>query len=181
MEEKIPQRKQLRLKEYDYSQEGYYFITICTQNRKHILSKIIDVSKQNTKPVGADSISAQNVKLTCVGKLIEKIYLNLEKEFPNIKLHDYIIMPNHLHGIIEIYKRAEIDSAPTINKIIQTFKRHTTIEYIKGVKQGIYKPFDKRILQRNYYEHIIRNEKEYLLIKQYIQNNPLNWEKDKYY
>ena len=90
-------------------------------------------------------------------------------------------MPNHLHGIIEIYKRAEIDSAPTINKIIQTFKRHTTIEYIKGVKQGIYKPFDKRILQRNYYEHIIRNEKEYLLIKQYIQNNPLNWERDKYY
>ena len=136
---------------------------------------------KNTKPVGADSISAQNIKLTGAGKLIERIYLNLDKEFSSVKLHDYIIMPNHIHGIIEIYKRAEMDSAPTINKIIQTFKRHATIEYIKGVKQGFYKPFDKRLLQRNYYEHIIRTEKEYYLIKQYIQDNPLNWKKDRYY
>lgn len=181
MKERFPRRKQLRLKEYDYSQEGYYFITICTQNRLQILSKIIDDYIPNIKPVGADSISAQNIKLTSVGKLIERVYLNLEKEFPNIKLHDYVIMPNHMHGIIEICDRAEMDSAPTINRIIQSFKRHSTIEYIKGVKKGIYKPFDKRIWQRNYYEHVIRNEKEYYLIKQYIQNNPLNWEKDKYY
>lgn len=183
MKEKIPHRKQIRLKDYDYSQEGYYFITICTQNRKQLLSKIINdfEPQKNTKHVGADSISALNVKLTNIGRMFEKIYLNLEKEFVNIKLHDYILMPNHIHGIIEIFERADMESAPTINKIIQSFKRHTTIEYIKGVKLGIYKSFDKRIWQRNYYEHIIRNEKEYLLIKQYIQNNPINWEKDKYY
>jgi putative transposase len=104
-------------------------------------------------------------------------------------------MPNHIHGIIEITTvgadsisapfdiRAEMDSAPTraIPKIVQSFKRHTTIEYIKMVKQNIAPPFEKRIWQRNYYEHIIRNEKSYYQIAEYIRNNPLKWLEDKYY
>ena len=79
--------------------------------------------------------------------------------------------------------RAEMDSAPTpsIPAIVQSFKRHTTIEYIKMVKRNIVPPFEKRIWQRNYYEHIIRNEKSYYQIAEYIQNNPLKWQEDKYY
>lgn len=132
---------------------------------------------KNTQRRG-ESISAQ-MELTKLGRRIQEIYINLENEFKNIKLHDYVFMPNHIHGMIEICERAEIDSAPTLGNIIQSFKRHTTLECIKGVKQGIYEPFNKRIWQRNYYEHIVRNQKEYLQIQQYIKNNPLKWQEDK--
>jgi len=78
----------------------------------------------------------------------------------------------------EHHKRADIESAPTIGTVVQTFKRYTTIEYIKMVKNGILPPFDKRIWQRNYWEHIIRDEKSYNEIAEYIVNNPINWHKD---
>ncbi len=214
----IHHRHSIRLKGYDYSKEGLYFITICTQNMEHIFGEIID----------------GKMILNNAGKMINKIYNELEKIFPNIKLHEYIIMPNHFHCIIEIVvvgadsisarvlsdsisarvlsdsisarvlsdlhnnsndkpktrgdieseTRGDMESPPTITtipNIIQTFKRYTTIEYIKMVKQNILPPFDKRIWQRNYYEHIIRNEEIYLKISNYIINNPLNWKEDKYY
>ncbi len=188
----IHHRHSIRLKGYDYSKEGLYFITICTQNMEHIFGEIID----------------GKMILNNAGKMINKIYNELEKIFPNIKLHEYIIMPNHFHCIIEIVvvgadsisarvlsdlhnnsndkpkTRGDMESPPTITtipNIIQTFKRYTTIEYIKMVKQNILPPFDKRIWQRNYYEHIIRNEETYLKISNYIINNPLNWKEDKYY
>lgn len=169
----LKKRKSIRLKEYDYSQEGMYFITICTQNRECTLSEIIEDC------VGAGPVSART-ELTNIGHMIEKIYLNLEKEFKNIKTHDYVIMPNHMHCIIEIYKWADTGPAPTISDIICSFKTRTTGKILKGIKDKKYKPFDKRFWQRNYYEHIIRNEKELYKIKEYIQYNPLNWEKDKY-
>jgi putative transposase len=205
----IHHRHSIRLKGYDYSKEGLYFITICTQNMEHIFGEIID----------------GKMILNNAGKMINKIYNELEKIFPNIKLHEYIIMPNHFHCIIEIVvvgadsisarvlkdsisarvlsdsisarvlsdlhnnsndkpkTRGDMESPPTITtipNIIQTFKRYTTIEYIKMVKQNILPPFDKHIWQRNYYEHIIRNEETYLKISNYIINNPLNWKEDKY-
>ena len=171
----IHHRKSIRLKYYDYTTSGYYFITICTQNRRHILSKI----------VGAGLVPAQ-IQKTDFGNKVEKIYLELEEKYQNIKLYDYIIMPNHFHGIIEIFDKkfwAGTRPAPTvsISDIIRDFKSLTTLEYLKGVKENKYPNFDKRIWQRNYYEHIIRNEKEYYKIIEYIRTNPLKWEEDKYY
>ena len=164
----IHKRKSIRLKGYDYSQEGYYFITICTQNRQKILSNI----------VGAGPVSAQNINLTYAGKLREKIYLNLKNEFVNIKLHDYVIMPNHIHGIIEIRERADTGPAPTISDIICSFKTRTTGCILKEIKKGKIPPIEKRVWQRNYYEHIIRNEKELYAIIEYIRYNPINWNED---
>jgi len=181
----IHHRRSIRLKDYDYSQKGLYFVTICTQNKKCLFGKIID----------------NKMILNIAGEMVNKIWLEIPKIFPNTKLHEYIIMPNHFHTIIEIVgadsisahnvKGAEIDSAPTVlvgvggdvslPKIIQTFKRYTTIEYIKMVNQNILPPFEKRIWQRNYYEHIIRSEKSFEKISEYIINNPLKWELDKYY
>ena len=158
-------RKTIRLKNYDYSQEGMYFVTICTNNREEILSKIDCID------VGAGLVSA-HVKLTDIGRKIEKIYLNLEKEFNNIKLHEYVIMPNHVHGIIEIKERADTRPAPTIGKIICSFKSKTAVYIIKK--------YNKKIWQRNYYEHIIRNEKELYKIIEYIEYNPERWNEDKY-
>ena len=178
-------RKNIRLKYYDYSNEGMYFITICTQNRKEILGKIIYNRNKLLTSVGAGLVPAQ-IKNTNFGNTVEKMYLEIEEKYQNIKLHDYIIMPNHLHGIIEICDVqfwAGIKPAPTVSiaDVIRDFKSLTTLEYTKCVKNGIYKPFDKRIWQRNYYEHVIRNEKEYYKIVEYIRNNPLKWEEDKYF
>ena len=169
----IHKRKSIRLKEYDYSNTGMYFITICTQNRECILSRII------AEDVGAGPVSAQ-IKLTNIGNIIKKSYINLENEYENIKLHDYVIMPNHIHVIIEICDRADTGPAPTIGDIICSYKTRTTGLILKGIKEGKFKPFNKRLWQRNYYEHIIRDEKELYRITQYIQYNPLNWDKDKY-
>ncbi len=184
---KIHHRHSIRIPKYDYSQNGYYFITICIENKRKILANIIygENSKNN---VGAGPVSAQNIKnefiklqLTKIGNIIEKNYLNIENEFKNIKLHDYVIMPNHIHGIIEITERADTGPAPTISDIICSFKTRTTHEISLGIKDGKYAPYQKRFWQRNYYEHVIRNEKEYLRILEYIQYNPLNWIYDKYY
>lgn len=169
MKEKIPHRKQIRLKDYDYSQEGYYFITICTQNRKQILSKIINdfEPQKNIKHVGANCVRPQ-IKLTNIGIILDKEMNKISKIYENVIIDEYIIMPNHIHVIIEILD-GRTQFAPTISQIIKQYK---------GI---ITKTIGYNIWQKSFYEHIIRNEKEYLLIKQYIQNNPINWEKDKYY
>ncbi len=180
------------MKHYDYSRAGLYFITICTQNRKCFFGNI-----QNGKMILNDA-----------GKMIEKLWQDIKNDFSNIVLHEYVIMPNHLHGIIEITvgadsisaqstqigsklpidinmkssTRADMESAPTktnIPAIIQSFKRHTTIRYIQMVKENILPPFHKKIWQRNYWEHVIRNEQSYLEISEYIQNNPAKWSIDK--
>lgn len=186
----IHHRKSIRLKNYDYSKEGLYFITICTQNREYLFGEIV-----NGKMI-----------LNNAGLMIEKIYKELPVYFENIKIEEYVIMPNHFHCIIEIIdlvgaesisaqkeniesisqmnvsiKRVDMESTPTtIPKIIQTFKRYTTIEYIKMVKNNQLPNFDKRIWQRNYYENIIGNEKVYFKVMEYIETNPAKWDEDRY-
>lgn len=162
----MPKRKRIRLKVYDYSKEGFYFITICTKNRKRLLSTIIE---------GGDKTL---IRLTHIGQLVKDTYTNLEKEFKNIKLHDYVIMPNHIHGIIEL-QRADTRPAPTIGNVICSFKSRTTVQALKNFKFD--KTLNGKLWQRNYYEHIIRNDKEYYLIIEYINNNIFNWNKDKYF
>ena len=113
----IHKRESIRLNQYNYSKEGIYFITICIQNRECLLSRI--------KNVGAGLVSAQNT-LTETGDKFKDIYIELENKFNNIKLHKYIFMPNHIHGIIEICKRADTKPAPTLGDILCTFKSETT-------------------------------------------------------
>lgn len=156
----MKQRKSLRLKDYDYSQNGAYFITICTKDRKPLFGA-----------VGADSISAQ---------IISRAFEQVIAQYPCVDCPVYVVMPNHFHAIITI-DRADMESAPTISTIVQSFKRLSTIQYIKAVKDGILPPFDKQIWQRTFYDHIIRNEKDYLEIAEYIQENPLRWQLDRFY
>ena len=125
-------------------------------------------------------MSAQMI-LSQEGNIIKKIYLNLENEFENIKLHQFVIMPNHIHGIIEITKRADTGPAPTIGDVICSFKTRTTSLISKEVKNGTIEAYDKKIWQRNYYEHIIRNEQELYQIIKYIEDNPEKWNEDNYY
>ena len=139
-------RRSIRLKGYDYSQSGLYFITICVQNRHCLFGEI-----ENDEMI-----------LNEYGKIAATEWINTESIRDNIRLHEYIIMPNHIHGIIEIIDRkgdcrGELQFAPTI---------------IKSLKYKIW--------QRNYYEHIIRNEKSYQRISEYIITNPQKWDIDKF-
>jgi len=180
-------RKTIRLKGYDYSQSGYYFITVCTENRKCVFG----------------NINSGKMILNECGIMIESIWQSLSKRFP-IVLDEFQIMPNHIHIIIHLVGAtlvvaptipivavvdhsgikpawAGIKPAPTatLGDVIGAFKSLTTREYIMGVKNNGWKPFDQRLWQRNYYEQIIRNETELKKIREYIQSNPLMWERDR--
>lgn len=149
MEKFLPQRKNIRLKNYDYSTLGMYFVTICTQDRIEILGRIRD----------------KKIKLTEQGKITQKYLNNIDVVYAGIKIDEYIIMPNHIHMIIEINSSTGI----SVSRIIKQYKEKVT------------KQIGYSIWQKSYYEHIIRNENEYYKIKQYIQNNVINWEEDKYF
>ncbi len=169
----IYHRKSIRLKNYDYSQAGLYFITICTENRYCLFGTIQD----------------NNMALNNAGNMIASHWRELPNRFPAVVLHEYVVMPNHFHGIIESVGAipcgcpdgAGTRPAPTIGDVVGAFKSLSTNEYIKKVKQNNWQPFAGKLWQRNYYEHIIRNEESYLTIAEYIQNNPLRWLEDKYY
>ena len=160
MGNELPKRKILRLQNFDYSKVGGYFITICTKNRKLLFG-----------PVGADSISA---------RMVERTFLETIERYKGINSPIYVVMPNHFHAIITI-SRADMESAPTISEIVQSFKRYSTIEYTKMVKAGILPPFDKQIWQRSFYDHIIRDHNDYKEIYRYIYENPMLWEFDEMY
>ncbi len=173
-------RRTIRLKDYDYSACGLYFITICTQDRESLFGEIL---------VGADLVSAQ-IALNGAGRMVERIYNDTVLSYHDVVSDKHVIMPNHFHCIILIHgtvgeyerDRADTRSAPTrVYDVIREFKSRTTVEYVSNVKSGLFPTFNKRIWQRNYYERIIRNEDEYKRIWHYIDNNPANWQDDMYF
>jgi len=180
-------RHSTRLKGYDYSQAGAYFITICTQNRLHLFGRVVD----------------GEMILNDAGKMVFDQWMGLSQRFHTIELHECVVMPNHIHGIIEITytttvgvglvptpngattERATKDRATTrvaptttIGDIVGAYKSLTTNAYIDGVQQSGWVRFNKKIWQRNYWEHIIRGEQECACIAQYIIANPLKWDMD---
>ncbi|MEC4115954.1 transposase [Myroides phaeus] len=161
-----PSRRSIRLKGYDYSQEGLYFITICCKDNKSRFGYIFN----------------DEMILNEAGKMVEERYKALESKFPNIRCDEMVVMPNHFHCIIEIINsdKEEWRVNVSICKIVQWFKTMTTNEYIKGVRNLGWKRFDKQLWQRNYYEHVIRTYQSYCIISNYILCNPERWLKDKY-
>jgi len=186
----IHHRHSIRLKGYDYSQAGLYFITICVQDRKCLFGKI-----ENDEMVMNDA-----------GKIADDCWLEIQNHFPDAVLHEHIVMPNHVHGIVELIKTGSptIESpniSPrnefqkiiphSIGSIIRGYKigvtkwfRNNTIGGVMAVRAENFQPFQplhpRSIWQRNYYEHIIRDEKSYKRISEYIINNPKNWKEDNF-
>ena len=154
----LPKRKNIRLKDYDYSQNGYYFVTICTHNRQNLFETSIVGNDLRVVP----SDVPQN-------QIIEKWLTELQNKF-QIEIDKYIIMPDHIHFILIIPTERHIGRS--LPDMIKWFKTMTTNEYIKSVKDGFIEPFDKKIWQKSYYEHIIRDENDYVLKSEYILNNP---------
>lgn len=155
-----PERKLQRLKNYDYSTNGAYFITQCTQDKKYLLGRISD----------------GNMKLNIAGKDVENILLKLSEKY-NDMLYKYIIMPNHIHFLFLLDRKENI----SIETFMQQLKSITTVNYINNVKEGLLPPFEKRIWQKSYNDRIIRNETDFLIHWQYIENNPYAWDTDEYF
>ncbi len=203
-----PQRKQMRLRNYDYAQAGYYFITICVKDRKNILydhdveknnenAGTVFVGVVNIEEIGGGSgqppprnlpITAGGIaQLTETGRMVLHYLQNIGKVYDSVKLDCFVIMPNHIHFIVVLkdelslqnrgQTRAAVGSRPyerhmapiTISKIVNSFKTLTS------------KKYGQPLWQRNYYEHVIRDEDELLSARQYIMDNPVKWREDKYF
>jgi putative transposase len=166
-------RRSIRLKGFDYSSEGLYFITICVQDRICLFGAV-----ENGQMI-----------LNAAGQMVEAEWLKLPERFPNIELHEFVVMPNHFHGILEIVGRgggtatraAPTAAAPTVGEMMGAFQSIVTVEYIRGVKNEGWPRFFQKLFQRDYWEHIIRNERAFTNISNYIKNNPAKWEEDRFY
>lgn len=164
---KYPTRKNMRLPHYDYSQNGAYFITVCTQHRVIMFGDITN-GEMCANPAG---------------KLVEEAWNFIPSLHADYHLVEFQLMPNHIHGILLVMESDEsnqVNSARrnSIGTVIQRFKMYTTSQYIEGVKARGWKPFPGRLWQRGYYEHVIRNEVEMYELRKYVRDNPLKWHLD---
>ncbi len=155
----LPKRKRTRLKEYNYSSPGAYFVTICVKNRKGLLSEII---------VGEGLCALPQNRLTLIGKETEKCINFINDNYANVKIDKYVIMPNHIHLIV-ILDDAGGRGSPPLHTVIGRLKSYTTNKY------------GNTLWQRSYHDHIIRDEEEYLKIWEYIDTNAIKWENDCFY
>jgi putative transposase len=166
-------RHSIRLKNYDYSTPGYYFVTICTRDRKSLFGEV----------------TSGQMLLNPVGEKIQSVWISLPDYYPGIEIDSYVVMPNHLHGILALNVGAGPRArpgqgqarrpAPTLSlpDVIQRFKSFSTTLYRKeNKKNGKSNP---TLWQRNYYEHVIRRDESLDGIRKYIQENPSKWEMDK--
>jgi putative transposase len=146
-------RRSIRLREYDYSQAGLYFVTICVYNRECFLGNIRQ---------GAFLASP-------LGKIVQQSISELASSQPDIEIAAWVVMPNHLHFIVDIQHKSNI----TLGEIIRKFKYETTkqINIIRD-SPGV------KVWQRNYYEHIIRSDRAHKIIQEYIHKNPSKWKDD---
>jgi len=170
MDKKLPQRKSNRLKKYDYSQNGTYFITMCTANRAKILSKI------RPPIVKYPSI----VELLPPGKIINDAMKNIPEIYTGTFIDNYVIMPNHIHLILIIenhngQQNGQIHNGQQNGRMISTA---TVSTIIGSLKRFVSKQCGKQIWQKSFHDRIIRNEREFLAISKYIDDNPINWLND---
>ena len=167
-----PSRKQNRLPDYDYSQEGSYFVTLCTHNRARLFEMEMPVGNDLCVVPDNENGTAHRPCPAGENQIIHKWIRETENKFPDVTIDKYVVMPDHLHLIVTIQERHAGQSLPDVMRF---FKTMTTNEYIRGVKTGILTPFDGKLWQKSYYDHVIRNQQDYNEIWEYIENNPVKW------
>ena len=167
-------RRSIRLKGYDYTQVGAYFVTIAVRGRLALLGEVAD---------GA-------LHLSDAGEMAREVWLTMPQRFPFVEMGAFVVMPDHVHGIVVIRgdgTRAPMKDAPTpdradttptspsLGDVVGAYKSLTTAAYIRGVHTAQWPPFDRRLWQRNFYERVIRDEYEMNEIRAYIRDNPSRW------
>ncbi|MPZ75625.1 MAG: transposase [Deltaproteobacteria bacterium] len=174
-------RQSIRLKSYDYSQSGAYFVTVVAQDRTCLFGEIV----------------TGEIKLNDAGRMVQAVWDELPIHYSGVETDAFVVMPNHIHGVVVLVgagpracpdvgagnpERGQPQGvAPTLSlpDVVHRFKTLTTKRFADGVKQSGWIPFRGRLWQRNYYEHIIRDEKSLDRIRQYILDNPARWEFDR--
>ena len=155
----LPQRRPNRIPDYDYNQSGAYFVTICTQDRKQILSHI----------VGGGAPAAPVITLTKIGQIVQN-YIISSNRIPGITIDKFMIMPDHIHLLVQVDESSSIGTSrapsPT-NMAIPHF--------VSTLKRLCHREIGSVIFQRSYYDHVIRNQRDYDEIWEYIENNPRKW------
>lgn len=153
-------RKPIRLKNYDYSSTGVYFITVCAYKRKQLF----------WNNVGTGIARPQEFVLSPYGHIVDNAIQNISKKCPAITVDKYVIMPNHIHLLLQIHS---VDGRPMVAPTIST-----AIQQMKGY---VTKQIGFPVWQKRFQDHIIRNENDYIEIWQYIENNPIKWKEDCFY
>lgn len=178
-------RQSLRLKGYDYALAGTYFVTISTQDRGCVFGDVVE----------------GGMRLNEAGRMVFTMWDTLPARFPGVALDAFVVMPNHIHGIMVFATQVSVGAplvgaqdvaphrtpdnrattrvAPTLGEVVGAYKSRVTVEYIRGVKTKGWPAFRRRLWQRNFYEHIIRNEASLNHIRQYILDNPARWTCDR--
>lgn len=152
-----PVRKRLRLKEYDYSSDGYYFVTVCARNKQKLFGEIRDPS-------------LNTVQLSPIGKVIEKHIQQINRHYDNVSVDKYVVMPNHIHLIVVLgCEPVRSRPNPTLGNVIGLFK------------SGVSRELGESVWQRLFHDHVIRTRRSYEKIWEYIDTNPAAWEKDCFY
>jgi putative transposase len=161
-------RRSIRLYFYDYSSPGLYFVTVCVQKKELLFGDIAD----------------GGVVLGRTGQEVRRIWESLLQRFGSVALDAFVVMPNHIHGTIEIvgaplappgsYRQADPESQPTLGAIVRTFRSTSAISV-----NGLLNRSERGVWQRNYYEHIVRDQDELAKIREYIAENPLWWAQDR--
>ena len=153
---KLPNRKEMRLQGYDYSSPGNYFITMVVQDKLNLFGHVVDHQMQMNE----------------AGIMIDNTIKQISMQYDEIDIPYNIVMPNHVHLILSLKGKYYL------GEIIRKFKSHTTHLYIEGVRNNNWPCFNKKLWQHNYFDHIIRNQRAYDYIANYIFVNPIRWEKD---
>jgi REP-associated tyrosine transposase len=176
----IHHRRSIRWRGHDYSSPGAYYVTICVEHYRCLLG----------------IVSAGVMHLNDAGQMVSEEWQGVPSRFPTMQVDEFIVMPNHFHGILHIVgaplvgaldradlapKGARAGTRPaTLGDAIGAFKSLTTNGYITGVCEQGWPRFEQRFWQRNYYEHVIRDQIELEKIREYIRRNPLMWTCDRY-
>jgi REP element-mobilizing transposase RayT len=174
-------RRSLRLQGYDYTRAGAYFVTICAQDKACLFGNVVD----------------ECVCLSDAGHMLARLWNDIPARFADVEIDAFVVMPNHVHGIVVLQDAANraattgattrvaptegnvvgatLVVAPALGDVVAAFKSVTTVHYIRGAKTMGWPAFRRRLWQRNYYEHVVRDEKALDRIRRYIDENPARW------
>ena len=161
----LPNRQKNRLENYNYDTNGHYFITICTKDRKDILSKI----------VGTGVLDCPKIELLSHGKIAEKYLNQLDDFYVNVSVDKYVIMPDHIHFILSVKNGQSGTPVPTKMSVKPDRKNSAVAKFVSTFKRFCNKEFGSNIWQQRFYDHIIRDQNDYLKIIDYIEKNPAKW------
>lgn len=153
--------RNLRLPGYDYSQNGAYFVTICTEGRTALFGAVYG------------SVFTPND----AGWLIANVWDSLPERFPHITLDAFVVMPNHVHSVL--FFDSTSSGSPSLSRVVGAFKSLSTVEYGRGVRERGWVPFNGRLWQAGFYEHVIRSESDLNRIRVYVEGNPAQWDNDR--